>query len=138
MSKRTLHDWIDEIHLAIQNIRSDIGSMTETEFLYDGKTLRAVTKCITDIGEAAHQMMDDFPNVETTNPDIWLHLKMVYAMRIKLKHSYFSIDAGIVWTTAKLSLPVFESVIESFLEQNDGGGDGSGGGAAGGPPPKPR
>ena len=52
--------------------------------------------------------------------------------------SYFSIDAGIVWTTAKLSLPVFESVIESFLEQNDGGGDGSGGGAAGGPPPKPR
>ena len=75
----------------MQNIRSDIGSMTETEFLYDGKTLRAVTKSITDIGEAAHQMMDDFPNVETTNPDIWLHLKMVYAMRIKLTHSYFSI-----------------------------------------------
>ena len=57
-------------------------------------------------------------------------------MRIKLTHSYFSIDASIVWAKAKLSLPVFESVVDSFLETNDGSGGGSGGGAAGGSPPR--
>jgi uncharacterized protein with HEPN domain len=130
-TKRTVKDWVDDIHSAMQNIRSDIGDMTKTEFMYDGKTVRAVTKSITDIGEAAHQMMDDFPGIEEKYPEIWSHLAKVYAMRIKLTHGYFGIDAGIVWDTTQTSLPLFESVIAPLAE-NDGG-DGAGGGASGGP-----
>jgi len=48
--RRRLPDWVQDIREAIQNIRSDIGTLTESQFLKDGKTLRAVVKGIADIG----------------------------------------------------------------------------------------
>jgi len=140
MSKRTLQDWVEDIHSAMRNIKSDMINMSEAEFLDDGKTIRAVAKSITDIGEAANKLMGEHPAIETQHPDIWAHLKDVYAMRNKVTHGYFGLDAGIVWSTARKSLPVFESLISKLsvpTEVNDGGGDGSGGGTAGGPPRRP-
>ena len=111
MSGRNLQDWVSDIYSAMRNIEADMGDMTETEFLDDGKTIRAVAKSITDIGECAHQIMETFPGFKDTQPAIWSHLSKVYAMRIKLTHGYFGLDAGVVWSTAKNSLPVFESVV---------------------------
>jgi uncharacterized protein with HEPN domain len=131
-----MQDWVDDIHSSMRNIESDMKNMSEAEFLEDGKTIRAVAKSITDIGEAAHRLMDEHPEVEANHLDVWSHLEKVYAMRIKVTHGYFGLDAGIVWSTAKKSLPVFESLIDkvtTLSDEDDGDGDGSGGGAAGGP-----
>jgi len=52
--ERRLPDWVQDIRDAMQNIRADIGVLTEEQFLGDGKTVRAVAKGLSDIGEAAN------------------------------------------------------------------------------------
>lgn len=132
--KRRVPDWIQDILGAIQNIRSDIGSETEGEFFDDGKTIRAVTKGLSDIGEAARQITLISPSLEQTNPEAWKHLRDVGAMRNVLTHGYFRIDAGVVWATVQNDLPKLEALLRTVLLVNDGDGDGAGGGVAGGPP----
>ncbi len=48
------------------------------------KTQRAVIKGLTDIGEAANNIMKLAPGLKQRNPDAWQHLDDVYAMRIRL------------------------------------------------------
>lgn len=52
------------------------------------KTQRAVIKGLTDIGEAANNIMKLAPGLKQRNPDAWQHLDDVYAMRIRLTHTY--------------------------------------------------
>ena len=114
-------DWVDDIREAIYNIRTDIGAATECEFLADGKTLRAVTKGIADIGEAANQIMQVTPGLAQANPDSWAHLKRVYAMRNVLSHGYFRTDASVVWDTVNNHLPKLEKLLDGILLEADGG-----------------
>ena len=116
MSKRTLKDWVEDVHASMRNIESDLLNMSEAEFLDDGKSIRAVAKSIIDIGEASHRLMDEHPEIKSRHPDVWSHLEKVYAMRIKVTHGYFGLDAGIVWSTAKKSLPAFESLIDKVVD----------------------
>lgn len=92
--------------------------MTEGEFLADGKTLRAVTKGISDIGEAANQLMVIAPWLQQANPDAWGHLKKVYAMRIVLTHGYFRTDASVVWDTVNKHLPKLEILLDGITLGN--------------------
>ena len=55
--ERRLPDWINDIQEAIQNIRVDLGSLSEESFIGDGKSQRAVIKGLIDIGEAAKNIM---------------------------------------------------------------------------------
>ena len=111
---RRVPDWIADIREARRNIESDIGGANEEQFLIDGKTLRAVTKSLSDIGEAANQIMALAPQWQQTHPAAWDHLRRVYAMRNVLAHGYFRIDAGVVWATVKQDLPRLESVLDSL------------------------
>jgi len=113
---RRLPDWIADIREARRNIESDIGSVNEEQFLVDGKTLRAVTKSLSDIGEAANQIMALAPRWQHAHPAAWDHLRRVYAMRNVLAHGYFRVDAGVVWATVKQDLPLLESVLDSLPE----------------------
>lgn len=96
----------------MQNIRADIGVLTEEQFLGDGKTVRAVAKGLSDIGEAANQIMSIDPGLEQRNPSIWQHLRKIHAMRNVLTHGYFRTDASVVWETVKNDLPKFESFLD--------------------------
>ncbi len=60
---RRLADWLQDIRDAIVNIRSDMAGLSEEAFLVDGKTLRAVAKSVSDIGEAANRIMAIAPEV---------------------------------------------------------------------------
>lgn len=62
--QRRLPDWTQDIREAMQNIRADIGTLTEEQFPGDGKTVRAVAKGFSDIGEAANQIMSIDPGLE--------------------------------------------------------------------------
>ena len=78
---RRVPDWVRDMREAIEYIHLDMAGLDRQAFEADGKTIRAVTKSIADIGEAANQIMQAMPNFQTENPDIWQHLKRVYAMR---------------------------------------------------------
>lgn len=86
--------------------------MTDEQFLGDGKSVRAVAKGLSDIGEAANQIMSIDPGLEQRNPAVWQHLRKIYAMRNVLTHGYFRTDASVVWETVKNDLPKFESFLD--------------------------
>jgi uncharacterized protein with HEPN domain len=111
---RRLADWIADIREAIRNIESDIGQASEEQFLNDGKTLRAVSKSLSDIGEAANQILTLAPHWQQSDPVAWNHLRRTYAMRNVLAHGYFRIDAGVVWATVKQDLPSLRSLLNNL------------------------
>jgi len=118
--ERRLPDWMQDIREAMQNIRADIGTLTEQQFLGDGKTVRAVAKGLSDIGEAANQIMSIDPGLERRNPDVWQHLRKIYAMRNVLAHGYFRTDASVIWVTVTGDLPKFEALLDSLASNNTG------------------
>lgn len=122
---RRIPDWVNDIRETIKNIRSDIGSLTKPEFLEDGKSQRAVIKGLTDIGEAANSIMKLAPGLKQRNPDTWRHLEDVYAMRIRLTHTYHRTNPNIVFDTVQTDLPELERLLDIILTAgNDAGGGG--------------
>lgn len=118
---RRLADWLQDIRDAIVNIRSDMAGLSEEAFLVDGKTLRAVAKSVSDIGEAANRIMAIAPELQQSNQSVWEHLRRVNAMRNVLAHGYFRTDAGVVWDTATVHLPKLEMLLDGISAiQGDG------------------
>lgn len=113
---RRVPDWVCDIRDAIGYIWMDVGELDRQAFEADAKTVRAVTKSIADIGEAAHQIMLSMPHLQAESPDIWQHLKRVYAMRNVLLHGYFRTDASVVWDTVQLHLPELDRLLQRFDE----------------------
>jgi uncharacterized protein with HEPN domain len=113
---RRAADWVSDIRDAIRNIQGDIGVLTKLEFSHDGKSQRAVIKSLTDIGEAANSIMELVPSLQQSMPEIWQHLKEVYATRIRLTHHYHRTNPNIVFETVKNSLPELEQFIQGIAE----------------------
>ena len=111
---RRLPDWVDDIQEAIRHIAADIGALDEQQFAGDGKTLRAVTKSLSDIGEAANRIMALAPRMQQDRHATWEQLRRVYAMRNVLAHGYFRIDASVVWTTVKQDLPKLHALLDEL------------------------
>ena len=116
---RRIADWIDDIRETIRNVRADIGTLTKSEFREDGKSQRAVIKGLTDTGEAANNIMKLAPGLRQSNPDAWQHLVDVYAMRIRLTHTYHRTNPNIVFETVLNDLPALESQQDSILTACD-------------------
>jgi uncharacterized protein with HEPN domain len=111
---RRILDWVNDIRESIKNIRADIGSLTKPEFLADGKSQRAVIKGLTDIGEAANNIMKLAPGLKQRNPDTWRHFEDVYAMRIRLTHTYHRTNSNIVFDTVQNDLPTLERLLDNI------------------------
>lgn len=111
-------DRIQHMLEAVNNIDQDIGSLTEAQFLADGKTQRAVIESIIVIGEAANRIMGIDPTIEQSNPEIWQQFRDAYEMRIVLTHEYFRVDPTIVWTTVKNHLPQLAQLLSRFCSDN--------------------
>ena len=114
---RTLRvvDCLGDIRDAIAWINKHIGAARKEQFLADRKTQDSVIKNLVDIGEAANNIMRLDPRLEQASPELWPHLSAAYEMRIKLTHGYRSIDALIVWNTAKIDLPILDQLIAQAI-----------------------
>lgn len=117
-SARQLADRVTDIREAIENARSDIGTLSRDEFLGDGKTQRAVTEGVVVIGEAAISIMRLDPTIETTHPELWQHLRGAYRMRILLTHEYFRVDASVLWDTVANDFPKLRSLLGLIASPN--------------------
>jgi uncharacterized protein with HEPN domain len=63
------------------------------------------------IGEAATNFTRD---LRSKNPQVEWQIAM--AMRNRLIHGYFDVDAEIVWDTTQNDLPILKKEIEKILE----------------------
>jgi uncharacterized protein with HEPN domain len=109
MSPRDWKDFIQDSLDAIQEIFSFTAGMNFEAFRSDLKTIRAVELNFIIIGEAVNAIPDD---VQEAYPEIPWHF--MRAMRNRLVHVYFEVDARLVWDTIKNDLPPLFTALEKL------------------------
>ncbi|MBW2544494.1 MAG: DUF86 domain-containing protein [Deltaproteobacteria bacterium] len=91
-----------------------VEGITFDEFAKEGKTVRAVIRCIEVIGEAVSKISIEF---REEHPDVpW---QKIIGMRNRLIHVYFDIDYNIIWQTAKENLPPLIEQLQSILKNEE-------------------
>lgn len=103
---------------AINNIRSDIGTINKDQFLAEGKTQRAVIESLIVIGEAANRIRQLQPDIEESHPELWAGLGDAYDMRIILTHEYFRVQPSIVWDTIENHLDRLLDLLAQFVSSD--------------------
>ena len=99
---------------ATRAIRSFVEAMDEAEFKADRRTLDAVLRNVSVIGEAARHVPEEF---RARFPGVpWLEMA---DMRNVVVHEYFGVDFGILWQTVTRDIPELESALGAVLTGSD-------------------
>ena len=108
-----LQDYLIHMRDALADAVSFIGTMSRDEFLQDRRTQQAVVMSLIIIGEAASKIINAWPEIKDTHPDIpWGAMR---GMRNRIAHGYFAVDYGMVWDTVRHALPSLEQQLNSLL-----------------------
>jgi uncharacterized protein with HEPN domain len=109
-------DWkfrIRDILKAIDAIQEYTKGMEFKTFTGDRKTVDAVVRNLTIIGEAAVQIPEDLSLKHSEIP--WYEMR---GMRNLVVHEYFQADDAVVWNTVEMDLPSLPAHFEKILEEN--------------------
>ena len=110
MSPRDWKERIQDILEAISEIQTFTHGMDFEACSVDAKTVKAVELDLIVIGEATNQIPDC---IQEENPQIpWMLMR---AMRNRLVHVYFSVDASLLWDTVQTDLPALETALKLLL-----------------------
>ncbi len=110
MSTRELQQRIRDILAAFVEIKKFTKGMDYETFSEDDRTIRAVEMNFIMIGESANHIPEE---IEETHSDIpW---NLMRAMRNRVVHVYFSIDAKLLWETIQNDLPPLIPKLEKLL-----------------------
>ena len=90
----------------IKDINDFICEMTETDFMNDLKTQKAVVMSLINIGELSKSFTSEFIDSKSMIP--W---KKVQAMRNIAAHKYEVIDMSVVWSTVQISITELKNVL---------------------------
>lgn len=112
MSKREPKLYLEDIKGSIAKIENYTNGLSFDEFSKDIRTIDAVVRNLTIIGEAARNIPEE---IKSKNPSIeWAE---AIGMRNKISHEYFGVDEDILWKTIKENLPVFKNQISELIEK---------------------
>ncbi|OGI16655.1 MAG: hypothetical protein A3J63_02170 [Candidatus Moranbacteria bacterium RIFCSPHIGHO2_02_FULL_40_12b] len=112
MSKRSDELYLSDIRNSIGRIEKYSKNMAFKEFARDWKTIDAITRNISIIGEAAQRVSK---KTKDAHPEIpW---RKAIGMRNKVIHEYFGVNDEILWKTIKEDLPVFKKQIAEITEE---------------------
>lgn len=107
-------DWrlrVEDILESIHRVMRYTEGMDEASFAVDEKTVDAVLRNMTVIGEAARAVP---PDIATRYPEVpWAKMR---DFRNIVVHEYFSISLPILWQTVQANLPPLVPVLERILE----------------------
>lgn len=95
---------------ATRAIRSFVEGMDESAFRGDRKTLDAILRNLTVIGEAARHVPEGIRARFREVP--WLEMA---DMRNVVVHEYFGVDVEILWQTATRDVPELEALINAVV-----------------------
>ena len=99
---------------AIKRIQRYTTDLAESSFLVSEMAQDAVIRNIEIIGEAARNIERDSPEFASKHSDIpWT---MIYTMRNRVAHGYFTVDLEIVWKTIQQDLPELAAKIGALMQ----------------------
>lgn len=114
MSPRSWQIRVQDILRAIDEIEEFIlVHETQESFQKDIKTIRAVTACLTVIGEASNHIPLSIK--EQYSEVRW---EQIRGMQNRIAHEYFSVDDAVIWKTVKERLPVFKIQLKKILDSS--------------------
>lgn len=112
MSPREWRVRVQDILDAIAAIQTYTVGLDYSAFAQDRKSIDAVLRNITVIGEAASQVPD---SVQTASPEVpWLDMR---DMRNVVVHEYFGINRQILWDTIQTNLPPLIPQLQALLNR---------------------
>lgn len=100
-------------------------SLTREQFMSDEKSQDAVSRRISNVGEAANKAVKLDPAIKEKFPAF--EAEKAYAARNVISHDYFALDAAVLSAAVKRSIPEFVAdarvIIEArkkeIIEKND-------------------
>lgn len=110
MSSRDWELRVEDILEAIARMERYVEGMTIDDFSGDEKTIDAVIRNISVIGEAARYIA---PEVRERYPQVpWAEMA---GMRNIVVHEYFGVSVPILWDTVKRNLPPVVALLREIL-----------------------
>ena len=116
MSRRPLGLLIEVMLERIHRIQRAVSGMDHDGFVHDDKTIDAVVRNLTVIGEAANRLPREFKERHTRVP--W---SRIVGLRNRIVHDYFDVDLEIVWAIVETELPQLAAQLVAIRNQPDSG-----------------
>lgn len=111
MSRRDVQLYLSDIKEAVERIESYIQDFDFDKFAKDHKTIDAVIRNLSVIGEAVKNIPEE---IKSKYPDTAWYEAM--GMRNKVVHEYFGVDENILWKTVTEDIPSFGKQIEKISQ----------------------
>ena len=111
---RTADDFLQDIVDWGERAVRHVASTTRQQSLSDEKSQDAVSKCISNVGEAANKALKLDPVIKERFPEF--EAEKAYAARNVISHDYFALDAAVLWATVKQSIPKFVADARRIIE----------------------
>jgi len=104
-------EYLRHILREVDYLLGEVQGLNAGEFLKDETKMRAFSRSLEIIGEAAKQVNNDFRKL---HEDVdW---RAMSGMRDRLIHHYFGVDYEIVWDVVTNEIPKLKAQIEGLLK----------------------
>lgn len=107
--------YLEDIRKAIQELRSYTSGLSLAEYLEDGRTRRAVERCLEIAGEALIRIRR---SNESFLNDLPAASKLI-GLRNIIAHEYGDVDDSIVWRVVEEHLPSFADDLKKLINRLD-------------------
>jgi uncharacterized protein with HEPN domain len=111
---RTADDFLQDIVDWGERAVRHAASMTREQFISDEKSQDAVSKCISNVGEAANKALKSDPTIKEQFPEF--EVEKAYAARNVISHDCYALDAAVLWATVKQSIQKFVTDARRIIE----------------------
>jgi len=109
---KSIKVYLDDIQESIHKIETYVKGYDYGKFIEDGKTIDAVIRNFSIIGEAANRIP---PEVQEEHSQIpWFEM---IGMRNKVVHEYSGINEEILWKTIQEDLPKLKEQLKELYEK---------------------